>query len=99
MTGDIDRARDALQAIPPDLPRDEWVRAGMAAQAAVPPISVADARVATLATAHHDSTGSCAARTLAMVVRRPRTSASMRVKLWITGTLPSASEARSARFE
>jgi len=34
MTGDIDRARDALQAIPPDLPRDEWVRAGMAAQAA-----------------------------------------------------------------
>jgi putative DNA primase/helicase len=31
---DIDRARDALLSIPPDLPRDEWVRAGMAAQAA-----------------------------------------------------------------
>lgn len=29
-----DRARDALHAIPPDLPRDEWVRAGMAANAA-----------------------------------------------------------------
>ncbi len=35
MTGpDLDRARDALQAIPPDLPREEWVRVGMAAQAA-----------------------------------------------------------------
>lgn len=31
---DTDRARDALNAIPPDLPRDEWVRAGMAAHAA-----------------------------------------------------------------
>ncbi len=31
---DLDRARDALQFIPPDLPRDEWVRVGMAAQAA-----------------------------------------------------------------
>ena len=28
------RAHDALQSIPADLPRDEWVRAGMAAQAA-----------------------------------------------------------------
>lgn len=27
---DPDRARDALQAIPPDLPRDQWVKAGMA---------------------------------------------------------------------
>ncbi len=34
MAADIDRALDALQAIPPDLPRDAWVRAGMAAQAA-----------------------------------------------------------------
>lgn len=34
MAADLDRARDALHAIPPDLPRDEWVRAGMAAQAA-----------------------------------------------------------------
>ena len=31
MLADLDRAREALQAIPPDLPRDEWVRAGMAA--------------------------------------------------------------------
>jgi hypothetical protein len=31
---DLDRARDALQFIPPDLPRDQWVRVGMAAQAA-----------------------------------------------------------------
>lgn len=29
-----DQARAALQAIPPDLPRDDWVRVGMAAQAA-----------------------------------------------------------------
>ena len=34
MLADIERARDALLSIPPDLPRDEWVRAGMAAQAA-----------------------------------------------------------------
>lgn len=34
MAVDIDRARDALLSIPPDLPRDAWVRAGMAAQAA-----------------------------------------------------------------
>jgi len=34
MAADLDRARDALHAIPPDLPRDEWVRAGMVAQAA-----------------------------------------------------------------
>jgi len=31
---DLERARAALAAIPADLPRDEWVRAGMAAQAA-----------------------------------------------------------------
>ena len=34
MLADTERALDALQSIPPDLPRDEWVRAGMAAQAA-----------------------------------------------------------------
>ena len=34
MLADTERARDALHSIPPDLPRDEWVRAGMAAQAA-----------------------------------------------------------------
>ena len=31
---DIDRARDALRAIPPDLPREDWVKVGMAAHAA-----------------------------------------------------------------
>lgn len=31
---DTDRARDALDAIPPDMPRDDWVRALMAAHAA-----------------------------------------------------------------
>ena len=31
---DTERARDALHAIPPDLARDDWVKAGMAAQAA-----------------------------------------------------------------
>ena len=34
ISGDLDRAREALYAIPPVLPREEWVRAGMAAQAA-----------------------------------------------------------------
>ncbi len=31
---DVERAREALSAIPPDLPREDWVRAGMAAKAA-----------------------------------------------------------------
>ena len=31
---DTAKAIDALHAIPPDLPRDEWVRVGMAAHAA-----------------------------------------------------------------
>lgn len=31
---DTERARDALLSIPPDLARDDWVKAGMAAQAA-----------------------------------------------------------------
>jgi putative DNA primase/helicase len=34
MLADTNRAMDALRSIPPDIPRDEWVRAGMAAQAA-----------------------------------------------------------------
>ncbi len=34
MNADLARAADALFTIPPDLPRDEWVKAGMAAQAA-----------------------------------------------------------------
>jgi len=31
---DIERARAALQAIPPSLNREDWTRAGMAAKAA-----------------------------------------------------------------
>jgi KaiC/GvpD/RAD55 family RecA-like ATPase len=34
MRDDIDRARAALQAIPASLPREDWVKAGMAAKAA-----------------------------------------------------------------
>ena len=34
MFNDTDRARDALYSIPPDLPRDEWVKAGMGFHAA-----------------------------------------------------------------
>ena len=34
MIQDTTKAIDALHSIPPDLPRDDWVRAGMAAQAA-----------------------------------------------------------------
>ena len=34
MTHDTAKAIDALHSIPPDLPRDEWVRVGMAAHAA-----------------------------------------------------------------
>lgn len=34
MHSEIDRARDALQTIPPDLPRDQWVKSGMAFHAA-----------------------------------------------------------------
>lgn len=34
MVNDLDRAHDALYSIPADLPRDDWVKAGMAAHAA-----------------------------------------------------------------
>ena len=40
---DLGRAKEALQALPPDLPRDEWVRAGMAAHAAGLPFDDFDA--------------------------------------------------------
>jgi putative DNA primase/helicase len=43
MLADLQRARDALHAIPPDLPREDWVRAGMAAQAAGLPFDDFDA--------------------------------------------------------
>jgi len=33
-TNNLDRARDALYSIPPDLPRPDWVKAGMGAHAA-----------------------------------------------------------------
>ena len=62
-------------------------------------VMVAEARVATEASAHQDSTGFCACSSWWMMPRSARASASMRVKDWITGTLPSASEACSARLE
>ena len=34
MNRELERAHEALQCIPPDLPRDEWVRVGMGAHAA-----------------------------------------------------------------
>lgn len=43
MMTDTAKAIDALHAIPPDLPREEWVRAGMAAQAAGLDFDVFDA--------------------------------------------------------
>ena len=62
-------------------------------------VIVADARVATAASAHHDSTGFWAASSWSMIDRMARASVSTRVKLWMTGTLPSASDACSARLE
>ena len=62
-------------------------------------VMVAEARVATEASAHQDSTGFCACEQLLDDARSDRASASMRVKDWMTGTLPSASEACSARLE
>ena len=53
-------------------------------------VSVAEARVATAATAHQDSTGICAASSASMISRSARDSASIRVKLWMTGTLPKS---------
>lgn len=43
MLADLDRVRDALHAIPPDLPREDWVRVGMAAHAAGLPFDDFDA--------------------------------------------------------
>ena len=50
----------------------------------------------TTATVHQDSTGICASRIVRLRSRITPASRSMRVKLWITGTLPSTSDARSA---
>ncbi|GAB4112414.1 MAG: hypothetical protein Fur0019_18900 [Tibeticola sp.] len=44
------RARDALHAISPDVPREDWIRVGMAAQAAGLPFEVFDAWSSTGAT-------------------------------------------------
>ena len=60
-------------------------------------VSVVEARVSTAQIAHHDSTGICAPSSRATTFFSPITSASMREKLCTSATLPSASEARSAR--
>ena len=62
-------------------------------------VMVVDARVITDTIAHHDSTGICAESSLLATLRRSCTSASMRTKLCTSATLPSASDARSARSE
>ena len=61
--------------------------------------SVVDARVRTVTTAHHDSTGNCAASSCSLTDCSARTSDSTRAKLCTSAMLPSASEARSARSE
>ncbi len=60
-------------------------------------VMVVEARVITVTSAHHDSTGICAASSLSATLRRPATSASTRTKLCTSATLPSASEARAER--
>ena len=60
-------------------------------------VMVVEARVITVTSAHHDSTGICTASSLSATKRRPCTSASMRTKLCTSATLPSASEARAER--
>ena len=61
-------------------------------------VIVEAARPNTTAVAHHESTGICAASSVRDSERIAASSLSTRVKLWITGTLPSTSEARSARL-
>ena len=60
---------------------------------------VVAALVSTATTAHHDSTGICAASRSSAMVRSPVTSASTRAKPCTRATLPSVSDARSARSE
>ena len=62
-------------------------------------VMVVEARVSTVMIAHHDSTGICAPSSRSTTMRSPITSASTRAKLCTSATLPSASEARSARSE
>jgi hypothetical protein len=61
--------------------------------------SVVDARVSTVATAHHDSTGYCAASKRSPTDLSATTSDSIRTKLCTNAMLPSASDALSARSE
>ena len=62
-------------------------------------VSVVDALVMVETTAHQDSTGICAPSRRPTTARNSRTSSSTRVKLCTSATLPSVSEARSARSE
>ena len=62
-------------------------------------VMVVEARVITVTIAHQDSTGICAESSRWATLRRSCTSASMRTKLCTSATLPSASDARSARSE
>ena len=62
-------------------------------------VMVVAARVSTAMTAHQDSTGSCAASSRSITALSSFTSACTRAKLCTSGTLPSASEARSASSE
>ena len=62
-------------------------------------LSVVAARVSTAATAHHDSTGSCACSSEFTMPLSADTSISTRAKLCTTATLPSVSAAVSARSE
>ena len=61
--------------------------------------SVVEARVSTVATAHHESTGYCAASKRSLTDLSAVTSDSTRTKLCTNAILPSASEALSARSE
>ena len=60
-------------------------------------VMVVEARVITVTSAHHDSTGICIASSWSATKRSPCTSASIRTKLCTSATLPSASEARAER--
>ena len=62
-------------------------------------VNVVDVRVNTTASAHHDSTGICAASRRSTIWRNSMTSASSREKLCTSAMLPSVSDARSARSE
>jgi hypothetical protein len=62
-------------------------------------VIVVEERVSTEMTAHHDSTGICAASSLSTSCLSPVTSISIAAKLCTSATLPNVSEARSASSE